>query len=92
LKVGISPSEVHPFKKPERNDENEEIVLHKTLHVPPAMTAQNLCNMISKKFNVSTPEVIACSFFTVTVLFNSIFSKNSCTFQVKKSSSWRTIR
>uniref|UniRef100_F7AK80 VPS9 domain-containing protein n=1 Tax=Ciona intestinalis TaxID=7719 RepID=F7AK80_CIOIN len=39
------------LKKPD-----DDVVLHKTLHVPPAMTARNLCHMITRKFNIEAPD------------------------------------
>ena len=72
LKVGISSSEAHPFKKTE--NKSEEVTLHKTLHVPPSMTAQNLCDMIAKKFNVSAPQVrtVLHAFSIIPVSINGI--------------------
>nr|XP_026692509.1 ras and Rab interactor 2-like isoform X2 [Ciona intestinalis] len=54
LKVGISPINEDSNKRLKKPD--DDVVLHKTLHVPPAMTARNLCHMITRKFNIEAPD------------------------------------
>ncbi|XP_078492246.1 uncharacterized protein LOC100187052 isoform X2 [Ciona intestinalis] len=54
LKVGISPINEDSNKHLKKPD--DDVVLHKTLHVPPAMTARNLCHMITRKFNIEAPD------------------------------------
>ncbi|CAK8692699.1 uncharacterized protein LOC143461889 isoform X1 [Clavelina lepadiformis] len=59
LKVGICSKDSRSPSKAKESDlfsTSDDCIFHKTLHVPPTMTCRSLCLMISKKFNVVTPE------------------------------------
>nr|CAB3265587.1 ras and Rab interactor 2-like [Phallusia mammillata] len=61
LKVGISSvkrkANTSGNTSPKHEETiSEDFILHKTLHVPPAMTAHSLCQMITRKFDIGSPK------------------------------------